>query len=276
MFVSCLKSARSSNKREDVLLEKTSDTKKIKSENPGITGLPEGAWKKWSVGKLVNHFISKAKSKGKPAISKAVMNIERWNKNDNPTLSKKARSVMNKLKASKEWEGIGVKKESRESWKRPLLNEARGRKGSLSREEIDSMIQNDEDEMRDNILTASMDSPELFDGKYYSDTEAIQDIFDDFDSYHDLINHLETEFGINVREYVKHMLNEDLEKGTRVKVKPANQLAGNYEEEADKEGIVTNDFLFNYPEDEQSGKWSVVKFPDGSEAEILDEDLLPI
>jgi hypothetical protein len=80
--------------------------KDIEAKHEGITELPEGAWGDWGVEKLVNHFISLAKKKGKPAMSNAINNIIRWNKSDNKELSSKAREVMDKLMASKVWENI--------------------------------------------------------------------------------------------------------------------------------------------------------------------------
>ena len=82
--------------------KKKSPASKIKAKNPGITDLPDGAWKEWSVGKLVSHFKTQAKEDGKQAISRAVNNIARWNKKKDPSLSKKAKSVMEKL--SKAWD----------------------------------------------------------------------------------------------------------------------------------------------------------------------------
>jgi hypothetical protein len=76
-------------------------TTQIKATHPGITKLPEGAWNEWPVAKLVKHFAKLADKVGKPETMRAIMNIERWNKKQNPTLSEKARSVIDKLKKSK-------------------------------------------------------------------------------------------------------------------------------------------------------------------------------
>ena len=78
----------------------------IKVKNPGILEIPEGAFNEWGVGKLVKHFISLAKKKGKAAVMRAVVNLERWNKNDDPDIAKKARSVINALKESTDWEAL--------------------------------------------------------------------------------------------------------------------------------------------------------------------------
>ena len=83
------------------------NTKKIKIKHPGITELPTGAWGDWKAGKLVEHFISVAKKKGRGPIMRSILNIERWNKNDNKPLSSKARGVINALKKSPEWNEIG-------------------------------------------------------------------------------------------------------------------------------------------------------------------------
>jgi len=79
------------------------ETENIEVTHPGVEGLPEGAWNDWAVEKLVKHFISKAKSKGKKEIANSINNLVRWNKKHNPSLSEKASSVMNKLSKNNEW-----------------------------------------------------------------------------------------------------------------------------------------------------------------------------
>ena len=91
----------------------------VKVKTPGITKLPKDAWNEWGVKDLVIHFIKIAKKKGKPAMAKAIMNIERWNKNQNPELADKARSVMDALKKSKEWEEMSVSESLEEEQKVP-------------------------------------------------------------------------------------------------------------------------------------------------------------
>jgi endonuclease III len=81
-------------------------TKDIKATHEGLEKLPEDAWNKWGVGKLVSHFISLAKKIGKPKVMRSITNIERWNKKKNVELSDKARSVIDKLKASDKWESL--------------------------------------------------------------------------------------------------------------------------------------------------------------------------
>jgi hypothetical protein len=75
----------------------------VKAKFPGITKLPANSWSEWPVKDLVSHFIKIAKKKGKPAMTRAISNIERWNSRQNPELSQKARSVMDALMKSKEW-----------------------------------------------------------------------------------------------------------------------------------------------------------------------------
>lgn len=78
------------------------DTKDIKVVNPDIQNLPKNAWNEWSIEKLASHFVSLAKDKGREEVSKSIMNIERWNSEKNPDLSKKARSVFEKYKSQLE------------------------------------------------------------------------------------------------------------------------------------------------------------------------------
>jgi hypothetical protein len=74
----------------------------VKVKNPGVMDLPEGGFENWSIAKLVTHLDGLSKTKGKPEITKAVLNLERFNKNKNPELSAKAHSVMTKL--SDKWD----------------------------------------------------------------------------------------------------------------------------------------------------------------------------
>lgn len=84
----------------------------IEVKNPGILGVPDGK-NFWDL--PVSHFIDLAKSKGKGAIMKALLNLERWNKNDDPDISKKARAIIDKLTGNTEWEKIPAKSESVEA-----------------------------------------------------------------------------------------------------------------------------------------------------------------
>lgn len=66
----------------------------INVKNPGILEVPDGK----SVEDLpVNHFKSLIDKKGRGAIIRALTNLEVWNKNDNPKLSKWAKSMKSKL-----------------------------------------------------------------------------------------------------------------------------------------------------------------------------------
>lgn len=70
------------------------DTKDIEVEHPGILEVPEGK----SVEDLgEEHFKALAKKKGWDAISKALMNLVRWNEKKNPSLSSWAHGMQRKL-----------------------------------------------------------------------------------------------------------------------------------------------------------------------------------
>lgn len=90
-----------SDSKLDRLIE-DAGTSNITVKNPGVSELPDGAWDDWSVEKLVNHFHALAGKEGKQEVARIVNNIERWNENKNPSLSNKARSVMEKLHSK--WE----------------------------------------------------------------------------------------------------------------------------------------------------------------------------
>jgi hypothetical protein len=109
--LSDIKNKKSGNDRkgrlsDDVIKMLTDNTEDIKVKNEGILNLPEGAFKDWAVSKLVTHFIGLAKSKGVKAVMNAILNLERWNKTDNPEISTKARSVINALEGNSEWEDL--------------------------------------------------------------------------------------------------------------------------------------------------------------------------
>ena len=71
----------------------------VQPEHPGILAVPEGK----DVMELpLSHFVSLAKDKGLAAISKALVNLARWNKEKNPKLSNWADAMQAKL--SKEFE----------------------------------------------------------------------------------------------------------------------------------------------------------------------------
>jgi len=76
-----------------MLYEKDSSVK-IPVEHPGLLEVPEGQ----NVEDLsFEHFKKLAKKKGFEAISKGLTNLITWNKEKNPSLSKWADSMQNKL-----------------------------------------------------------------------------------------------------------------------------------------------------------------------------------
>ena len=79
------------------------DVEKIKVKHEGVLEIPKG--KSFSTVGL-KHYINLAKKKGKPAVMRGLLNLERWNKNKNPKLSEKARSIINRLKENSEWKKI--------------------------------------------------------------------------------------------------------------------------------------------------------------------------
>lgn len=69
-------------------------TANIKSENPGLLEVPEGK----SVMDLpVSHFKNLIDKKGRNAIIRGITNLEIWNKNDDPHISKWARDMKSKI-----------------------------------------------------------------------------------------------------------------------------------------------------------------------------------
>lgn len=72
------------------ILTEAGDVKNIKVTNPGILEVPDG---KNIMSLPVSHFVALAKKKGVGAIVKALLNLYRWNENDNPKLSKWAKST---------------------------------------------------------------------------------------------------------------------------------------------------------------------------------------
>ncbi len=92
---------------EEVLMEQPAPDIKVK--HTGILNLPDG---KGFDGVGMSHYISLAKKIGKGPVAKAINNISRWNKNDNPEISKKAAKLMSDLKNNKAWDDIPPKSES--------------------------------------------------------------------------------------------------------------------------------------------------------------------
>jgi len=81
-----------SNKTAKEFLESVASN--IQAENPGVLEVPEGK-KVSDMGQ--DHFEALIKSKGWNEISKALMNLVRWNKNDDKALSDWADSMQSKL-----------------------------------------------------------------------------------------------------------------------------------------------------------------------------------
>lgn len=79
------------------------DTTQIKVKHPGILEIPEGKHF-WEM--PLKHYINLAKKKGKAAIMRALLNLERWNKRKNPAISKKARAIINALEKNKAWQEL--------------------------------------------------------------------------------------------------------------------------------------------------------------------------
>lgn len=71
----------------------------IQAKNVGILEVPDGK----NVEDLpASHFVALAKKKGLEAVSKALVNLARWNKKQNPKLAKWADDMQEKV--SKEME----------------------------------------------------------------------------------------------------------------------------------------------------------------------------
>jgi hypothetical protein len=72
---------------------------KVKVENPGVLEVPKG---KDVTSLPLSHFVGLAKKKGLKEIVNALLNLYRWNKNDDPKISNWAKDMQEKL--SKEFE----------------------------------------------------------------------------------------------------------------------------------------------------------------------------
>lgn len=81
----------------------------VKVKNPKILDVPNN---KNFYQMPLKHFIGIAKKKGVSAVQKALANLERFNKNKNPDVSKKASDIIDKLKKNKEFQDIGKKNTS--------------------------------------------------------------------------------------------------------------------------------------------------------------------
>jgi hypothetical protein len=98
-------------KFRDVLLEEDEEKKlQIEVTHPGMLEVPEG---KKFYELPISHFVELAKRKGYKNVSRALVNIEVWNKKKHPDLSTKAKEVLTKLQ--KEFgKGKFEKKEKKE------------------------------------------------------------------------------------------------------------------------------------------------------------------
>lgn len=72
----------------------------VTAVSPGITKLPEGAWSEWTTSRICAHMAQRAGQIGAGPAMRAVMNIERWNKRRDPSLSRKAGQVVECMKRS--------------------------------------------------------------------------------------------------------------------------------------------------------------------------------
>ena len=110
----------------DLFPEMTKQTVRLRVEHPGVLELPKGAFKTWSEKKLADHALGLAKKKGKREIINAHTNLEVWNKNDDPKLSKKAKRVKVLMRKNAIWDriqpggGIVTKMQPRKQQKRKV------------------------------------------------------------------------------------------------------------------------------------------------------------
>ena len=78
----------------DGLLSEES-TKDIKVEHPGILEVPEG---KHFSDLPISHYKDLMKKKGNAPVMRALLNLERWNKEKNPSVAAKARKIIDSVK----------------------------------------------------------------------------------------------------------------------------------------------------------------------------------
>jgi len=90
-------------RKNDTIFIYEADTEDIKVKHPGVLDVPDG---KNFYDLPLSHYIDLAKSKGKPEIMKALLNLERWNSKKDPSLSGKARAIIDKLKSNSEWNNM--------------------------------------------------------------------------------------------------------------------------------------------------------------------------
>lgn len=103
---------------------KEKETPNIEVKNKGVLEVPEGK----NVDDLpLSHFVKLANKKGSSKITKALNNLQVWNKNDDPKLSKWAGDMIDKLnKKLKKDESLDIKESSdkKSYWKYNLFDRA--------------------------------------------------------------------------------------------------------------------------------------------------------
>ena len=90
-------------KEGDKLIIEDDSTENIKVKHPGLLDVPEGNHF-WEM--PLSHYISLGKSKGKRAVMDGLLNLERWDKNKDPSISAHARSIINALEKNTEWQDL--------------------------------------------------------------------------------------------------------------------------------------------------------------------------
>lgn len=93
----------------DMRLILAQSPKDIKVKHPDILKVPENFMKEKNIGDIVTRMITRGKKEGKGPIMRALNNLVRWNKNKEPSFSKKMKSVVENLKKNKDWEAIPAK-----------------------------------------------------------------------------------------------------------------------------------------------------------------------
>jgi len=86
---------------DKIALYLAADTSSITVKHPGILEVPEDK----SFDELpISHYVALEEKKGKPEVMRALLNLERWNKNKKPSISAKTREIIDALKKKHEKE----------------------------------------------------------------------------------------------------------------------------------------------------------------------------